>query len=65
VAGSVPKIRVRTSGESALGSKRNPVFRSNSFRYEKYASDDPSLDTISEKSAVHSKKVKKHFRSQS
>ena len=60
VAGSVPKIRVRTSvGESVLGSKRtNPVFRSNSFRYEKYSTDDdPSLDTISEKSALNLKKV--------
>lgn len=61
VAGSVPKIRVRTSdGESVLGSKRtNPVFRSNSFRYEKYSTNDPNLDTVSEKSAINSKKVKK------
>lgn len=60
VAGSVPKIRVRTSvGESVLGSKRtNPVFRSNSFRYEKYSTDDPNLDTVSEKSVTSSKKVK-------
>ena len=60
VAGSVPKIRVRTSvGESVLGSKRtNPVFRSNSFRYEKYSTDDPNLDTVSEKSVSNLKKVK-------
>ena len=60
VAGSVPKIKVRTTGgcESGIGgSKRNPVFRSNSFRYEKYVSDDQNLDTISEKSALQLKKV--------
>jgi len=64
VAGSVPKIKVRTTGgcESGIGgSKRNPVFRSNSFRYEKYVSDDPNLDTISEKSALQLKKVRQFW----
>ena len=62
VAGSVPKIRVRTPGnESGIGNKRNPVFRSNSFRYEKYGGgdDQTSLDTISEKSVLNMKKVRK------
>jgi hypothetical protein len=63
VAGSIPKIRVQTSGgESGNGSKRNPVFRSNSFRYEKYVSDDANRFTFSEQSAKNLKKVRfNHF----
>ena len=62
VAGSIPKIRVQTSGgESGNGSKRNPVFRSNSFRYEKYVSDEADRFRISEQSAKNLKKVKSKF----
>lgn len=57
VPGSVPKIKVRNPIDVGGGNKRNPVFRSNSFRYEKYSNSDQNLDSVSEKSALHFNKV--------
>ena len=57
VPGSVPKIKVRNSIDVGGGNKRNPVFRSNSFRYEKYSKNGLNLDSETEKSALNFNKV--------